>query len=348
MPGTKGNYLQQIDGVVVYSGAVRTPSKIVGLCIALFLLLSHACQAAWKDPSKHKIRFIDVEPGVKLEVLDWGGKGPAILLLAGHGDTGHVFDDFAPSLTDRFHVVALTRRGFGASSQPQQGYDLRHLVEDMNKVITALHLDHVNLVGHSIAGDEITRFTIDYPAKVGKLVYLEAAYDRVEAQKLESRFPKMPPAPSSDRETGTPKDVQAFIARSEILMPESEIRATRVFGADGQYVRPVTPDTIVHSVAVMVEHPDYAAIHAPIMAIYAVYTAPGQLVPKYNTANPETQAAINQIFTMWQSFATEQRKLLRDSAPNANVVEVAGASHYVFLSNRDQVLREIHSFLMAP
>ena len=30
---------------------------------------------AWTDPSPHQVRFVDVAPGVRLEVLDWGGSG---------------------------------------------------------------------------------------------------------------------------------------------------------------------------------------------------------------------------------------------------------------------------------
>lgn len=45
-----------------------------------------------------------------------------VVFLAGLGFTAHVFDDFAPRLTDRHHVVAITRRGFGASSKPDGGY----------------------------------------------------------------------------------------------------------------------------------------------------------------------------------------------------------------------------------
>jgi len=54
---------------------------------------------AWKDPSPHMIRFISVDDNVPLEVLDWGGSGRALVLLAGGGDTAHVFDGFAPKLT---------------------------------------------------------------------------------------------------------------------------------------------------------------------------------------------------------------------------------------------------------
>jgi non-heme chloroperoxidase len=298
----------------------------------------------WEDASKHLIRFIEVEPGVKLEVLDWGGSGEPLLLLAGHGDTGHVFDDFAPGLTSDFRVFAITRRGFGASSQPARGYDLARMVQDVARVADTLKLGRVNVAGHSIAGDEMTRFALTYPDRIGKLVYLEAAYDRVEAHQVEARFPKLPPPPEAG-ESGSPEAVRTFIARSEILMPESEIRATRIFGPDGLYLRPVTPENIVRAVAKMVEHPDYGAIRAQILAIYAVYRTPADLSARYKTADSGTRQGLDQVFALWQSFSNDQRKLLRKSVPQARVDEIQGASHYVFISNRDRVLKDMQAFL---
>jgi pimeloyl-ACP methyl ester carboxylesterase len=58
---------------------------------------------------------------VRLEVLDWGGTGRSLVLLAGGGDTAHIFDDFAPKLTGDFHVYGITRRGFGELSLPRLG-----------------------------------------------------------------------------------------------------------------------------------------------------------------------------------------------------------------------------------
>ena len=63
-------------------------------------------------------RFIEVQPDVKLEVLDWGGSGRSVILLPGLGDTAHVFDSFAVKLTANFHVYGITPRGFGRSSAP--------------------------------------------------------------------------------------------------------------------------------------------------------------------------------------------------------------------------------------
>jgi non-heme chloroperoxidase len=323
-----------------------SPSSAIALT-ALLITSGFGVAAEWKDASQHIIRFVEVEPGVSLEVLDWGGSGEPLLLLAGHGDTAHVFDDFAPRLRDGFRVFAITRRGFGASSQPTQGYELARMVEDIARVTDTLKLGRVNVAGHSIAGDEMTRFALRYPDKVGKLVYLEAAYDRVEARRLEGRFPKLPQPPPEARESGSPEAVRAFVASTEILIPESEIRATRIFGPDGQYLRPVTPENIVRAVARMVEHPDYGAVPAPILAIYAVYRTPADLSPRYKTADSETRQGLDQVFALWQSFAKDQRELLRKSVPQARVDEIQGANHYVFISDRDRVLKDMHAFLAA-
>src|SRR6267378_1178671 len=111
----------------------------------------------WHDPSPHSIQFVTVDENVKLEVLDWGGNGRPLVLLAGLGNTAHVFDDLAPRLTDSFHVYGITRRGFGRSSQPPAS-DVTTLVSDLRIVIDSLRLSRVILIGHSIAGEELTAF----------------------------------------------------------------------------------------------------------------------------------------------------------------------------------------------
>ncbi len=76
-------------------------------------------ETAWViDPSPHKAQFIPVEKDIKLEVLDWGGTGRPLVLLTGLGNDAHVFDKFAPKLTEKYHVYGITRRGFGISSSP--------------------------------------------------------------------------------------------------------------------------------------------------------------------------------------------------------------------------------------
>ncbi|MDP6582327.1 MAG: hypothetical protein QF681_16865, partial [Vicinamibacterales bacterium] len=59
---------------------------------------------AWRDPSTHQAQFVTVDGDVRLEVLDWGGSGRPVVLLAGSGNSAHVFDNFARHLTGCCHV----------------------------------------------------------------------------------------------------------------------------------------------------------------------------------------------------------------------------------------------------
>ena len=65
--------------------------------------------------------MVEVAPGIELEVIDWGGSGPAIVLLTGLGDNAHVYDRFAFQFTDHFRVIGITRREY----LPQRARRLR-------------------------------------------------------------------------------------------------------------------------------------------------------------------------------------------------------------------------------
>ena len=57
--------------------------------------------APGRDPSPHRVAMVTVDRDVTLEVLDWGGTGRPLVLLAGQGNTAHVFDDFVLRLLPR-------------------------------------------------------------------------------------------------------------------------------------------------------------------------------------------------------------------------------------------------------
>jgi non-heme chloroperoxidase len=121
-----------------------------------------------------KSQFVAVQPDVKLEVLDWGGTGRSLVLLAGGGSTAHVFDSLGPKLAVHYHVIGITRRGFGQSSAPQTGYDAKRLGDDVVAVLDVLHIDDPVLVGHSIAGEELSAISTYHPGRAAALIYLDA------------------------------------------------------------------------------------------------------------------------------------------------------------------------------
>ena len=95
-------------------------------------------ETAWQDPSPHSARFVTVDTNVKLEVLEWEGPQArdtrTLVLVPGLGNTAHIFDALAPKLAARYHVLGVTRRGFGASSAPSSGYGADRLGDDLNLV----------------------------------------------------------------------------------------------------------------------------------------------------------------------------------------------------------------------
>ena len=129
------------------------------------------------DKSPHKSDFVNVN-GIRLHYLDWGGEGDVLLFLAGMGCNAHIFDDFAPRFADKFHVMALTRRGHGEFDHPETGYDIDTLTEDIRQFMDALGIEKVIMAGHSMANIELSHFSALYPERVLKLIFLDAAYDR--------------------------------------------------------------------------------------------------------------------------------------------------------------------------
>lgn len=129
------------------------------------------------ERSHYRQRFVSVDDGVKLEVLDWGGSGRPLVLLAGLGNSAHVFDMIAPELAHHFHVYGITRRGFGASSVPKTGYTPERLSDDVMAVLKSLDIHRPIIVGHSIAGEELSAIGNRFPDRVAGLVYLDAAHE---------------------------------------------------------------------------------------------------------------------------------------------------------------------------
>ena len=212
----------------------------IALIICFIAPLHSQNGTPWKDPSSHAVRFITVGDGVRLEVLDWGGSGRAVVLLAGGGDTAHVFDDFAPKLTTHNHVYGITRRGFGASGYADAENVGERLGEDVLTVIDALKLDKPILVGHSIGGAELSWMANRHPDRVAGVVYLEAGYSyafddgngasALDMMKLKA--PQSPPPGAADLVSF--KALQRHDERMNgFEFPEEELREERQTNPDG-------------------------------------------------------------------------------------------------------------------
>lgn len=168
---------------------------VVGLLTTLLAAGAVPCRAQ-DDNSPHTERLLEIDQ-ITLHVLDWGGSGPDMVFLTGFGDSAHTFDSIAERFRNRFRVVAMTRRGIAPSSRPTRGYDQATLTADVLHVLDALEIRAAHLVGHSMAGVEMTELARQYPERVLSLVYFDAAVDAVDAARVMRLDPMNgPPAPS--------------------------------------------------------------------------------------------------------------------------------------------------------
>ena len=316
----------------------------------LAALLAPLCAAvaqpsgdAWADAARHQSGFVEVAPGVRLHYLDFGGNGEPVVLLAGLGNTAHAFDDFAPALTGRHRVIALTRRGFGESSHPVSGYDTPRLVEDILVALDRLHVDRAILIGHSIAGEEMTRFAGEHPDRVAKLVYLDAAYDRVLGDSLINRVFPAPldipgrPGPRA-ADTASAAAYVDYVHRTRgVNIPQSDIRARYHFDGWDE------ANTFAYQ-SIGVEHPNYRAVRAPALAIYAVTDTVTQLEPWER--NDRTHAAeLQKLIRGSERVERVLRAQFHDQVAQSDVLEIHGGHHWIFISNRDEVLRAVRKFI---
>jgi pimeloyl-ACP methyl ester carboxylesterase len=292
--------------------------------------------------ARHETRLVPVADGVSVEVVDWGGSGAPMVFLAGFGGTAHDFDDFAPRFTSKHHVYGVTRRGFGASTAPAptlETYDPDRLGDDILAVVAALKLDHPVLVGHSIAGQELSSIGTRHPEAVAGLIYLEASdhfafYDPASAvlypnaaamrRDLE-RLPKAEPA-----------EARRLVAQMLELLPRLKA-GLDWYGAalEGATDQPAeiqqAPLRLVQNAMVDSEKM-YRGVNVPVLALVA---APPKCAPNCATPGAQRRAA---------TAAAQADAFARGNA-QARVVRLPFADHFIHRSNADQVAREMDAFM---
>jgi non-heme chloroperoxidase len=367
----------------------------------VFIVVIAACTAtvpsarakAWHDPSPHQIRFVTVQPNVKIETLDWGGTGRPLIVIAGSGGTAHAFDDFALLLKPHFHVYGVTRRGYGDSSRPKEGYEADRLGDDVVAAIQALKIRKPILMGHSFGGQEVSDVATRYPNLIAGAIYLDAIYtydaaaekealywnaewrQQIEAlqkhltELLESPFDSRPLAkalseqdlPTATKivdnlervEKGRPPWVDPQSADLEsfptlrmwyhrimrVYLPEAEFHEMQATEADG---RPSMQSRAADwaGSAIMAGRKSFHNITVPALYIGAEDNIPAP----YDKNDPEGRADAEAYIAYQHGWIQRRTAHFMTDAPNGRLVIVQGASHFVFASNPQDVLRETLSF----
>ncbi|WP_303312774.1 alpha/beta fold hydrolase [Hymenobacter sp. BT730] len=106
--------------------------------------------------------------GVKL-YYEVYGKGQPLLLIHGNGGSIEKFKANIPYFAQRYQVIAVDSRAHGKSVDPGDSLSFEMMADDFAGLLTALHLDSVNVLGWSDGGINALVLALRHPKKVRRL-----------------------------------------------------------------------------------------------------------------------------------------------------------------------------------
>ena len=313
--------------------------------LAVVATSSCAADAVPGSDSQPLEGFVAVN-GTRLQYLDWGGRGRALILIHGLADDPHVFEDIAPAFTDRFHVIAYARRGSG-SSNTEGPYDTPTLTEDLRGLMDALGIAQADLAGNSAGGNEVTAMAGRYPERVHRIVYLDAAYDGADPDVQLAITAR----PTIERPAGALASLAAFKAYEQatrylgvkdLRRVEAYQRARVAIQADGTVVDRVSGETRkALYVAMLGDKPrDYTRVRCPALVIFAEH----YYVPEAVEISRRGEIrAYEEIY--WTAVQTKSADRIRREVATSEIVRVPGAHSNFLVISRDRVVSAMRAFL---
>ena len=106
------------------------------------------------------------------------GSGPAVLLLHGNPQTHAMWHGVAPTLAERFTVVAPDLRGYGQSFKPgatgdHAPYAKASMARDLAELMSGLGHERFQVVAHDRGARVAHRLAIDNPERVERLCVMD-------------------------------------------------------------------------------------------------------------------------------------------------------------------------------
>ena len=302
--------------------------------------------SVWRDAAAHQERFVETN-GVRLHVLDWGGTGPALILIHGYGDSPHAFDDIAPAFTERFRVVAYARRGHGRSTSGES-FSNATLAADLIGILDSLGIARASLAGWSMGGNEITAAAGLYPDRVEKIVYLDAGYDWSDPL-FGAGLGDLPIS------IDPPADARASLDAFKswwipTWWPGGDVRRVEAYLRD---IGGLTPDGTLHPVpdsanaaraiaALLSERREYGKVTARALAIYS----------DIFLSQPGKDSAATAAIQAWEAkyavpFRAASQTRLRKELARVELATVPGSHASFMFVSRDTVVALMTRFLLG-
>lgn len=166
---------------------MKIPARIVMgllavmvLLVAVLLATSWApdrpvaeLQARWAPPPSI---FVEVE-GMQVHLRDEGLRADAVPVVLLHGTSAslHTWEGWLPALKSEQRVISLDLPGFGLTGPMADGdYRMSRYVQFLTAVLDKLGVQKAVLVGNSFGGRLAWEMAVAHPARVEKLVLVDA------------------------------------------------------------------------------------------------------------------------------------------------------------------------------
>lgn len=255
-----------------------------------------------------------------------GGKGPAVVLLHGFGDTGDMWAPLAADLARNHTVIVPDLRGMGLSSHPESGYDKRTQAADVRSVLTKLGIDHSAVVGHDIGTMVAYAYAARYPDKTDRLVVMDAPVPGIPPWDQIVRLPAL-----WHFDFGGP-DMERLVAGRERIYLD---RFWNEFAGDPSKVDEATR-----------QH--YAELYARPNAMHDAFL---QFRAIRKDAE-DNQAGMATKLTMpvlaiggEKSFGANEAIVMRNAATNVTELVVPRAGHWLMEEAPETTIAAVHNFI---
>ncbi len=102
------------------------------------------------------------------------GNGKPIIIMHGLFGSGDNWRSIAKNLESTYQCIVVDMRNHGRSPHdPEMNFTV--MAEDIHKLMIALNLEKVSLIGHSMGGKVAMQFALSHPNLVDKLIVVDIA-----------------------------------------------------------------------------------------------------------------------------------------------------------------------------
>ncbi|MGE8175054.1 alpha/beta fold hydrolase [Pseudomonas fluorescens] len=300
---------------------------MIRVLLTAFMLLALSLPAhaqVTPFPASFRIQDIPVE-GVTLHVRV-GGKGPAVVLLHGFGDTGDMWAPLAADLARDHTVVVPDLRGMGLSSIPDSGYDKKTQAGDIRAVLAALGIEHSVVIGHDIGTMVAYAYAARYPQRTDRLVVMDAPVPGIPPWNEIVRSPML-----WHFDFGGP-DAERLVAGRERIYLD---RFWNEFAGNPTKVDEATR-----------QH--YAKLYARPGAMHAAFAQ----FRSIRQDEVDNKASMATRLTMpvlaiggEKSFGSNEAIVMRNAADKVTEVVVPGAGHWLMEEAHTETIRAVRDFI---